>query len=211
MAKYKKIRVLGITGGVGAGKSTVLAYLKERYGAQVILCDDAARMLQEPGERCYQEMKNLFGPDSLQEDGRFDRQYLAQKVFADKKLLEALNHIVHPAVKQYVREKIETAENGADSVEHPSLLVIEAALLLEDGYEALCDEIWYIAASEEVRSKRLKSSRGYSDERITQMMANQKPDDFFRKHCEFTVDNSSDCVENTYEQIDKGLKEHGFL
>lgn len=221
MAKYKKIRVLGITGGVGAGKSTVLAYLERAYGARVILCDEVAKLLQEPGQICYQEMLELFGRDVLQTDGRFNRQKLAEKVFADPVLLEKLNQIVHPAVKQYVKSEIQTAVEGASASQNlpksdgrggqPSLLVIEAALLLEDHYEELCDEIWYIDTRAEVRKERLKLSRGYSQERIAQMMANQKSDDFFRKHCQFTVDNSSDSVENTYEQIDKGLKEHGFL
>lgn len=218
MRKYKNIHVLGITGGVGAGKSTVLGYLEKEYGATVILCDDVARMLQEPGQACYQDMIDLFGREVLQEDGRFDRQKLAAKAFADKELLEKLNEIVHPAVKQYVRGVIENAENAGigtakeNSLEASSqaMIVIEAALLLEDHYDLLCDEVWYIYTADEVRRERLKASRGYSDERITQMMANQKPDAYFREHCHYIIDNSSDYVENTFEQIAKGLKEHGF-
>lgn len=218
MSKYKNIHVLGITGGVGAGKSTVLGYLEKQHHAKVILCDDVARMLQEPDGACYPAMVELFGTEVLQEDGRFDRQKLAAKVFADKELLEKLNAIVHPAVKQYVKDEIEKAERSCSLKEASqgnkhrcSLVVIEAALLLEDDYGVLCDEIWYIYTSDEARRERLKASRGYSDERISQMMANQKPDAYFREHCQFTVDNSSDNVENTFEQIEKGLKEHGFL
>lgn len=207
MRKYKNIRVLGITGGVGAGKSTVLGYLKKRYDARVILCDDVARLLQEPGETCYQDMVDLFGTEVLQPDGRFDRQQLAAKVFSDKELLEKLNHIVHPAVKQYVKDQIQQEERAA----RVPFVVIEAALLLEDHYDLLCDEIWYIYTRDEARRERLKTSRCYSDERISQVMINQKPDAFFRKHCQFMVDNSCDNVENTFEQIDKGLNEHGFL
>lgn len=204
MSKKKKVHVLGITGGVGAGKSTVLGYLEKQYGAKVIMCDDVARLLQEPGQVCYQAMVDLFGKEVLQEDGRFDRPKLAAKVFADKELLEKLNGIVHPAVKQYVREAVENSSPQ-------TLVVIEAALLLEDNYGELCDEIWYIYTSDEVRRERLKASRGYSDERITQMMANQKPDAYFREKCQFIVNNSNECVEITYKQLDKGLKEHGFL
>lgn len=219
--KYKNIRVLGITGGVGAGKSTVLGYLEKQYGARVILCDDVARLLQEPGEACYQAMVDLFGAEVLQLDGSFDRQRLAAKVFSDKELLGKLNHIVHPAVKQYVKAEIEKAERESASKESPqkreekgsqsSLVVIEAALLLEDHYDLLCDEVWYVYTRDEVRRKRLKASRGYSDERISQMMENQKPDAYFREHCHFTVDNSSDQMERTFEQIDVGLRKHGLV
>ena len=207
MSKYKNIRVLGITGGVGAGKSTVLDYLEKQYGAGVILCDEVARSLQEPGGSCYAPMKQLFGPDVLNPDGSFNRKRVAEQVFGDPRLLEKLNGIIHPAVHRYVEREIQkTDREGA-----PSLLVIEAALLLEDHYDLLCDEIWYIYTSKRVRMKRLQESRGYSVERIRKMMKSQKPDGFFREHCQFTVDNSSDNMQNTYGQIDEGLKRHGFL
>ena len=207
MRKYKNVRVLGITGGVGAGKSTVLSYLEKRYGARVILCDDVARMLQEPGKACYEPMKELLGEDVLRMDGGFNRKLVAERVFADEEMLKRLNGIVHPAVKKYVTDEI----NKADQAGAVSLMVVEAALLLEDHYDLICDEIWYIYTAPEARIRRLQESRGYSGERIRHMMKNQKSDGFFREHCQFVVDNSSDNVENTYEQIDKGLKEHGFL
>ena len=207
MGKYKNVRVLGITGGVGAGKSTVLSYLEKRYGARVILCDDVARMLQEPGEACYEPMKELLGEDVLRMDGSFDRKLVAERVFADGEMLKKLNGIVHPAVKKYVMDEIDEADRAGTV----SLMVVEAALLLEDHYDLLCDEIWYIYTENGARIRRLQESRGYSEERIRHMMKSQKPDGFFREHCQFVVDNSSDSVENTYEQIDKGLKEHGFL
>lgn len=201
------MKVLGITGGVGAGKSTVLAYLAERYSARVIQCDEAARRLQEPGGPCYGPMAELFGPGILLEDGQFDRKKIAELVFSDSRLLKELNGIVHPAVKRYVTQEIEQEKSGGSA----PLLVIEAALLLEERYDLLCDEIWYIYAKEPARRRRLKASRGYSDEKISGIMAAQQRDEYFREHCQFVVDNSSDNVENTYEQIDKGLREHGIL
>lgn len=206
MRKYKNIRVLGITGGVGAGKSTVLCYLEKRYGARVILCDDAARLLQEPGGICYAPMLRLLGESVLKPDGSFDRRLVAERVFSDEAQLGRLNAIVHPAVKEYVRTQIQIEEDAARGF----LVVIEAALLLEEHYELLCDEIWYVYARDEVRRERLKASRGYSDERISRMMERQKPDDFFREHCPFVIDNSSDQLENTWAQIDAGMKERGF-
>lgn len=204
--KYK-MWVLGITGGVGAGKSTILDYLEKKYHARVIRCDEAAKLLQQPGAVCYGPMLELFGRETLQPDGQFDRKKIASLIFGDDALRRKLNQIVHPAVKQYVQEEIKRTrqENAAP------LLVIEAALLLEEHYERICDEIWYVYTKEQVRRQRLRDSRGYSDEKISDMMQAQLPDAYFRKHCQFVVDNSSGNVENTYEQIDEGLRKHGIL
>ena len=169
MTQSKKIKVLGITGGVGAGKSTVLDYLKRRYGARVLQCDEAAKILQEPGGSCYRPVAELFGEDVLGRDGRFDRGKIAAIVFTQEEFLEKLNAIVHPAVKKYVEKEIQKERD------------------------------------------LLKTSRGYSEEKITRMMSAQRTEGYFRKYCQFAVDNSSDNVENTYEQIDEGLKTHGFL
>ncbi len=200
-------KVLGITGGVGAGKSTVLAYLRDRYGAQILECDAIGRMLQQPGEACWQPMLELFTDECLLPDGTWDRAKIARIIFTDEEKREKLNRIVHPAVKQYVKDRVEDAEND------PAVpfTVVEAALLLEDHYDLICDEIWYIYTDPEVRRERLRSSRGYSDEKIDAMNAALKSDVYFREHCALTVDNSASDVENTYNQIDKGLNTHGIL
>ncbi|MDD2958398.1 MAG: dephospho-CoA kinase [Lachnospiraceae bacterium] len=201
------MKILGITGGVGAGKSTVLEYLERKYQARVVQCDQAGLLLQEPGEICYQEIFRTFGGEILQKDGRLDRTKLAELVFSDKKKLAQLNSIVHPAVKKYILDQIEQEQHDGKR----KLFVIEAALLLEDHYDQICDEIWYLHTDASVRRERLKKSRGYSEEKVTQIMQNQKTDTEFQNSCQFMVDNSSDIVENTYEQIDRGLSEHGLL
>jgi dephospho-CoA kinase len=201
------MKVLGITGGVGAGKSTVLAYLERRYQARILLADRIAYELQQPGQECYQAIVRRFGDQILQKDGAIDRGALAGIVFSDQALLGELNQIVHPAVKAWIREEISReAQRGA-----APFVVIEAAILLEAHYEDLCDEVWYVFADPGVRSKRLMESRGYSKERIRGIMANQMNDDEYRKKCKFVIDNSGDFIENTYEIIDRGLIEHGFL
>lgn len=281
------VRVLGLTGGVGAGKSTVLDYLERTYHARVLQLDLVARELQQPGASCYAPMIALLGRGIVREDGQLDRARIAKLVFANPELLRRLNDLVHPAVKRRVLDVIreetlrvraeatsgridcplcawgtigETgrprlargtagdAEQSAQgtawdagqsahgttgdveqsahgttgyadcpqrtwetSVDAGRLVVLEAALLLEDHYEEICEEIWYIRARDDVRRERLKGSRGYSEERITQMMASQRTDAFFRGRCQFVVDNSSGNVQNTFEQIDRGLREHGFL
>ncbi|MDO4321721.1 MAG: dephospho-CoA kinase [Lachnospiraceae bacterium] len=201
------MKILGITGGVGAGKSTILAYLEERYRARVIQADEVGKMLQEPGQPCYLRIAQEFGQEILKPAGSIDRKKLAAAVFTDEKKLELLNRIVHPAVKAYIMEELENEKRKGEV----PFCVIEAALLLEDRYDLICDEIWYVYTEIPVRMRRLARSRGYSEEKSRQIMENQLKDEEYRAKCQFVIDNSSDFVEHTYEQIDKGLTEHGLL
>lgn len=247
--------ILGITGGVGTGKSTILNYLREKYGAYLISCDDVARQLQQPEEECYGPMLELFqntkiryadmDPDSdgnrdtenlLNKDGSFNRSVIARKVFADVELLKALNRIVHPAVKRRVRELIDSYIQTYNNIQSDScpyfyrdskidaykkgnkesnngipLIVIEAALLLEDNYGEICDEIWYVRADEDVRRERLRKSRGYSDEKIDSIFASQRADESYRECCSVTIDNSSENVQNTFRQLDEALASRGII
>lgn len=201
------MKVLGITGGVGAGKSTILAYLKQSYGACVIELDKVAHQLMEPKKAAYQKILETFGREILAENGEIHRGKLYQRAFCSREWVERLNEIVHPLVKEEVRRQIRQEEEEGNA----PFVVLEAALLLEDHYDEICDEIWYIFVREEVRRDRLRASRGYTDEKIAEILKNQRSDREFRAACQFTVDNSSDIIENTYEQIDKGLKEHEFV
>lgn len=201
------MKILGITGGVGAGKSTVLTYLFEKYRARIIQADQVAHFLEEPGQRCYEKIVELFGRDILDGKGIIDRSSLGAKVFHDPESLKRLNGVVHPAVKSHIIEEIQKERDAGQA----PFVVIEAALLLEDHYDEICDEIWYIHTDRDVRKRRLMKSRGYTDEKSEKIMKNQLPDELFFEQCQFVVDNSSDFIENTYEQIDRGLVEHGFL
>lgn len=201
------MKILGITGGVGAGKSTILSYLERQYKARVIQADEVGKQLQQPGEGCYNQIVESFGGEILWPDGSICREKLAAEVFSNEEKLSLLNKIVHPAVKAYIVSEIEK-ERGRGMV---PFFVIEAALLIEDRYDLVCDEIWYIHTDAKVRARRLASSRGYSNEKTKKIMGNQLDESEYRAKCNFVIDNSSDFVENTYEQIDKGLREHGFL
>ncbi len=194
---------IGITGGVGAGKSAVLDYLASQQGIKVMLADEIAHELMEPGTKCYERLKNLFGDEPIwQEDGHFDRPALAKVIFSDDDKRTALNNIVHPAVKEYVIE----AKNAAQK-DGLFMLVLEAALLIEEKYDEICDELWYIYTSEENRRKRLKASRGYSDEKIDNIFASQLTEEEYREHCKKVIDNNGD-IDNTIASINKALSEY---
>lgn len=198
---------MGITGGVGAGKSTVLAYLSGQYGAQVLQLDEAAHRLMEPEGSCYAPVVETFGAEIVGADGRIDRAELFRKAFAAHGSLEGLNAIVHPRVKSYVREWVRMQREKGRA----PFLVLEAALLLEEHYEEICDEIWYIHTDAEVRAERLMASRGYTREKIGQILRAQKSEEEFRRLCDFVVDNSGGDLKYTYEQIDRGIREHEFV
>lgn len=201
------MKILGITGGVGAGKSTVLDYLREHHRARVIQADRVAHLLQEPGQPCYRQIVEAFGEEILNPDGTICRDQLGSLVYADAGKLAQLNAIVHPQVKAYIVREIEKERQ----LGRVPFVAVEAALLLEDGYDRICDEIWYVFADEKTRARRLAASRGYSPGKIRSVMKNQLKEDEYRRKCNFVIDNCADFMENTYDQMDKGLVEHGFL
>ena len=184
--------VFGITGGVGAGKSTVLRLIKENFNASVIEADEVGRMLMEPGNSAYLKIVEIFGEDILDNPGEqgspINREKLAGIVFNNKNKRMVLNGIVHPLVKKYITEEI----GRIRCAEKYDYVFVEAALLIEDHYDIICDELWYIYADEETRRERLKSSRGYSDEKIDSVFASQLSDEQFRNHCSRVIDNSHD-------------------
>ena len=104
------MRVVGVTGGVGAGKSTVLAYMEKEYHAEVIQADQVGHEVMEPGRRAYEEILNVFGSEILAENGRIDRKALGDVVFASEEKRRKLNAIVHPAVKQEILCRIAQAQ-----------------------------------------------------------------------------------------------------
>lgn len=196
------MKVIGITGGVGAGKSQVLAYLRERTDCQVIVADQVAHKLEEPGGACYEQIVALLGREVTAADDRIDKSKMAARIFGDPALLKQVNEIIHPAVKKRITETIE-AEKGAGRLRY---LFIEAALLIEDGYGQIVDELWYVHTKEQIRRRRLRESRGYSDEKIDRIMAGQLPEEAFYEHCTVVLENNG-TPEDVYRQIDEKLGE----
>ena len=187
---------IGITGGVGAGKSQILSYIEEHYNSKVIRADEVAQLLEEPGHECYDRIVALLGSDVLREDGSIDKKIMAAVIFNDKEKLAGINAIIHPEVKKYIIEQIQK-EKKAEIID---FLFIEAALLIEEHYDEFVDEMWNIHTDIEIRSKRLAQSRQYSAERIANIMRGQLSEEEFRKHCSVVIINNGD-LEETYKQI----------
>lgn len=201
------MRFIGITGGVGAGKSQIMHALEEQPGVRVMLADEIAHALMEPGSGVYTKLCEAFAGEDLFEEAagagqpRFDREKLARFLFADAGKRERLNAIVHPAVKEYVKEQA-ALERRKSAI---SFLFLEAALLIEENYSAICDELWYIYTSEEVRRARLKESRGYTDARIDRIFASQLKEAEYRDACRVVIDNDG-AWDETREQLETALR-----
>lgn len=196
---------IGITGGVGAGKSTVLDFLEERYQAYVMKADEIGHLVMEPGQACYEPVTALFGKQVIKEDKTIDRRQVSDVVFFHPEMLEKLNQIIHPAVKQYIREQLLLKKQQGQKV-----CVVEAALLLEDHYQEFCDTIWYIHTDEEIRIQRLMENRGYTREKSVSIIASQAPEVFFRANADYVVVNNGDFAQ-TRQQIEEGIRKYETL
>lgn len=183
------MKFIGITGGIGAGKSTVLSLLKENFNCKVLLADEVAADLMRAGKECFEAVVALSWPESIVgPDGQINRPLMAKLMFADDELRVSVNNIVHPAVEKEVLNQVEE-ERKKHNIEY---FFFEAALLIECGYGKLVDEMWYIYADENVRTKRLMESRGYGVERIKNTIMSQRSDASFREHADRVIDNSGD-------------------
>ena len=195
------MKVIGITGGVGCGKSALLAYVKEKYNCKVILADEVAHRVKEPGASCYEELVRALPPDCLNGDGTINRRRMAAAIFGSRELLEKVNGIIHPAVKsEILREIRKTRAQG-----QKDFLFLEAALLIEKGYLEIVDEMWYIYADEQVRRRRLKEKRGYSDEKITAIFRSQLKEEEYRRHCKLVI-NNSESLESACREIEERIR-----
>ena len=196
------MKVIGITGGVGAGKSIVLKYINENYHCRIIFADEVGNEVKKQGHLCYQRLVSLLGKEVLDKEGSIDKNIMAKLIFNDYHLREKVNAIIHPAVEEYILSQINMERNKKEV----DFFFIEAALLIECGYEAYVDELWYIYADEETRKIRLKENRQYSEEKIRNIMNGQLSEEIFRKHCLITINNGQD-FEDTKMQIDAKLGE----
>ena len=194
---------VGLTGGIGAGKSTV-ADLFSQKGAVVIRSDELARQVIEPQTPGFQQVITRFGKDFVNSEGYIDRAKLAQIVFQDDAALKDLENIVHPLVRSKTNELVNqhTAE---------TIIVNEIPLLLEKKMESLFDFLVIVISSEKIRLERL-AQRGLTTEQATARMAKQVSDDERRAAADFLIvnDGNLDQLEADVEKIWQTLQERSF-
>ena len=188
--------IIGLTGSIGTGKSTVAGFLKE-FGAHVIDWDVLAREVVKPHLRAWQGIVDFFGEGVLNEDLTLDRQKLANMVFGDKEKVTKLNQIVHPEIyKEDERLTKEIGERDPDAI-----IVKDIPLLTKEARGSLFDKIVTVAAREEVQLDRLEK-RGMDIEDAKNRIKSQLPLEEKIKFSDFVIDNNGS-VEETREQVEK--------
>lgn len=175
---------IGLTGGIGSGKSTV-AKILAGLGAPIIDADKVGHAIYEPGAPAYADMIAAFGEAILAPDRTIDRKKLGPIVFADPAALKRLNSIVHPRMFARMREMIE----GMRAAGERKPIVVEAAILIEANWQPLFDEIWLVVTSREQVIDRIERDRGMQREQTEARIRVQLPDDERRKHATTVITN----------------------
>ncbi len=209
------MKMIGITGGVGSGKTAVLDYIRGRYNCRILLADEISHRMMAAGGCIHEELVGILekvpGEEPLTDAaGEIRHSAMASRIFRNPKVRQSVNELLHPAVKEFVLEAVEQERRkaAAGAPDRVDYLFLEAALLIECGYGSLVDEMWYIYCSLDERRKRLRESRGYSDEKVDSILRTQLSEEEFRKGSDVVIDNSGS-FEDACRQVDASLA-HGF-
>lgn len=179
--------IIGLTGNIGSGKSTVARCLKD-LGAEVIDTDEISRAIVEPGKPALEKIVNAFGPKVLHKNGTLNRQALADIVFKDSEARQKLNSIMHPLIIQEVEEAISRYKNNRGP--KAPALIIEAPLLFETGMEKLVDEVWLVTVDMPGQIQRIMKRNNIDEERARSRIASQMPQAEKIKKAHRLIDNS---------------------
>lgn len=191
------MQIIGLTGGIGTGKSTASGYLREQ-GFAVIDADQIAREIVEPGQPLLKELGRLFGEEIINEDGSLNRKGLAAIVFQNKERREALDKIMHGRIIEVIDERIDCYQRqGACRG-----IILDAPLLFETGLEKKCDQVLLITADTELRIARVCARDGMTPEEVSARIKNQMGDQEKKAKADWTLDNSGS-KEALLEKLDE--------
>jgi len=161
--------IIGLTGNIACGKSTVVAEL-QRLGAHVIDADQVTRLLQQPGQSVYDSIVATFGTHILQPDGQINRRALGEIVFTDATKLRTLEALIHPAVHHYITQWL--ADLPVGTPQKPVVAIIDAIKLIESGWPTICNAVWVVTAPRDLQIERLCRTRNMSQaEAVTRIDA----------------------------------------
>lgn len=231
MKRNSTFSVIGLTGGAGSGKSTVVEQIKQLVPMEFLHCDVIAHELMQPGGASYMALLKEFGAGVLEDitDDRetgvetalqsvasgerkaveaersrnISRAKLAKTAMATQKSRARLNELVHPLVRNELERRLEALQQDG----FHGVTVIEAALLIEAGYTDLCDEVWYVTAPLEDRKRRMRENRGYSEGKIGQILDGQLSEEEFLKHADFVIQNPDKHAEEVSAELSSQIKE----
>ncbi len=193
-------RVIGLTGGLASGKSTVAAIFRQ-LGAVVISADALAREVMEPGMEAYREVVAAFGPEVLQPDGRIDRARLASRIYADPSARRRLNEITHPRIRALLRREVARLQRWLPA---DAIIVLDIPLLLDtaprDAFPL--EGVIVVAVDEATQLARLRHREGIGEEEARRRLAAQRPLREKAAEADWVIDNSG-TPEQTRRQVEE--------
>jgi len=192
--------IIGLTGNIASGKSTVGNILEE-MGATVVDADQVARQVVERGTPALHDLVNTFGEKILKCDGSLNREVLGNIVFGDKEALEKLNKITHPRIRNVLQQRFDEFRRQPE----PGVLVVEAALLFETGLNLLMDQVWFVTAPLDTRIKRLMMRNGLSYEAAMKRINSQESEEIKQVKSNFIINNDGD-QEQLHRMISEAYK-----
>ena len=184
------MKIIGITGASGAGKSTFVKLLS----LPVVDADKAARAVTKKGHKCLKELAEKFGADILLSDGSLDRTALAKKAFINNESTELLNLVTHPYIKKLMADEIETYRKANEKA-----VILDAPQLFEAGCEEMCDFVIGVLANKDIRKKRIMARDNIDERQAEIRLIAGKSDEFFKERCDKIIINNG--------EIDKLKKE----
>lgn len=190
------MKVIGLTGGIGTGKSTISQYLAE-LGAVIIDADKVGHEAFEPGTPAYKEVVAIFGKEIVSPTGEIDRKKLGGIVFSNPEALDRLNKIMHTRMRTMIEERLEKYRQ-----QDVGVAVVEAAILIEADWTSLVDEVWVIVSPEATVLKRVKEQRGQTEEQTLSRIRTQLPNEIRLKYANVVINN-----DGNLDEVKKKVKE----
>lgn len=186
-----KTKIIGLTGGIGSGKSSVLQLFKNR-GISVYVADIEAKILMQTDKKIINKIKSVFG-EKAYNHGQLNRSYLAEEIFNDQHKLNQINEIVHPVVQNHFKKYL-------DEIDEP-MIIYENAILFENGFDKLCDYIITVVSPTDLKIQRVMRRDGCTEKQVLERMNNQWPDEKKIAQSHFVIENID--WETTEKEVDR--------
>ena len=196
--------IIGLTGGIASGKSTVAKMFKE-LGAKIVDADELGHRVILPGKPAWKKVVNLFGPEILKDDLNIDREKLGKIVFNDPEGLKNLNAITHPEIIKLIAKEIKEAKKRSSPEEKEEILIVDAALIYEAKIDNLMDKVIVVYTEKEEQLRRLGQKSNLSKEEALKRIKSQIPLKEKIKRADYVIDNSNS-LDQTRKQVEKVWK-----
>ena len=194
--------IIGLTGGIGSGKSTVSEYLSKNMGLTIIDADQIARDVTRPGQETLLMLREAFGSEIINDDGTLDRRKLAGIAFQSDEKKKLLEKITHSAIREEINCRLRTS-----AAKHENAVVLDVPLLMESGIDGLCDTVWVVTTAKDVRIERISARDGITKEEINARINAQISDRERFARADEIIDNSGD-KEALYREIERLIKKY---